>query len=195
MKCAETLDCISMYEDMPIDDPQRQVIEEHLSGCQACAEMYAVWAASEQWEDELTSEPEWSASSPFQSNHVMERIFKEEDWLVPVHQRSQTFSLRSRKMLSGLIAFCLTIFLSSLTVLLVRSEQSNMEHLSGMIPTSVAGVGEGWESVSINVPVAGVSEPVLLQVVPAVPHYWIALSLFGVTFALMLLNWLTRVRH
>ncbi|MCE5169542.1 hypothetical protein LQV63_09485 [Paenibacillus profundus] len=196
MKCAEALEWLSVYSDMPADDPQRQAIDKHLSECEACAEQFAVWAASEHWvEEEADMEYSANPAAGFQMSSVMDRIYKEQDWLMPVHRRSQILSLRSRNMLAGIISFCMAIFLCALVVLLIRNGQSNMEEMSGLIPTVLAGSEQSsWSTMSIELPVASVSDPMILHVVPTIPNYWIALSLFGVTFALLLLNWLTRVR-
>ncbi|CAH8771442.1 zf-HC2 domain-containing protein [Paenibacillus dendritiformis] len=197
MKCAEALEWMPVYSELPEDDPQRLAIEKHLSECESCAEQYSVWAASEEWmEDDSDIDVREASDSGFSPARVMNMIYEEQDWLVPVHQRSQTWSLRSRNTLAGIVAFCMGIFLCALIVLLVRREQSNIEDISGVIPTVVAGGDHtGWGNMTIGVPVASISDPVILQVVPTIPHYWIALSLFGVTFALLLLNWLTRVRR
>ncbi|CAH8714185.1 zf-HC2 domain-containing protein [Paenibacillus thiaminolyticus] len=197
MKCAEALEWMPVYSQLPEDDPQRLAIEKHVSECESCAEQYSVWAASEEWmEDDSDILVREASGSGFSPARVMNMIYEEQDWLVPVHQRSQTWSLRSRNMLAGIVAFCMGIFLCALIVLLVRREQSNIEDISGVIPTVVAGGDQsGWGNMTIGVPVASISDPVILQVVPTIPHYWIALSLFGVTFALLLLNWLTRVRR
>lgn len=198
MKCAEALEWISDYADMPIDDPQREAIDRHLEGCEACAEQFAVWSASMDWmedEDELELDAEQASSSA--ASRVMDRIYEEQDWLMPVHRRSHALSLRSRQVIAGIIAFCMAMFLCALVFLLIRNEQSNIHAVSGLLPTALAGSDHsGLDAFDIELPVASnVSEPTILRVVPTIPHYWIALSLFGVTFALLLLNWLTRVRQ
>lgn len=197
MKCAEALEWMPFYSELPVDDPQRQAVEKHVGECESCAEQYSVWAASEEWvEDDSDIIVNETSGSGFTPARVMNMIYEEQGWLVPVHQRSQIWSLRSRNMLAGIVAFCMGIFLCALIVLLVRREHSNIEDISGLIPPVVAGGDQlGWGNMTIGVPVASISDPVILQVVPTIPHYWIALSLFGVTFALLLLNWLTRVRR
>ncbi|WP_268623337.1 anti-sigma factor family protein [Paenibacillus alvei] len=198
MKCAEALEWISDYVDMPIDDPQREAIDRHLEGCEACAEQFAVWSASMDWmEDEVELGLDAEQASSSAASRVMDRIYEEQDWLMPVHRRSHALSLRSRQVIAGIIAFCMAMFLCALVFLLIRNEQSNIHAVSGILPTALAGSDHsGLDAFDIELPVASnVSEPTILRVVPTIPHYWIALSLFGVTFALLLLNWLTRVRQ
>lgn len=198
MKCAEALEWISNYVDMPVDDPQREAIDHHLEGCEACAEQFAVWSASMDWmEDEAELELDAEQTSSLAASRVMDRIYDEQQWLMPVHRRSHALSLRSRQVIAGIIAFCMAMFLCALIFLLIRNEQSNINAVSGVLPTALAGSDHsGLDTFTIELPVASnVGEPAILHVVPTIPHYWIALSLFGVTFALLLLNWLTRVRQ
>ncbi|MNW18862.1 hypothetical protein D3C71_2185930 [compost metagenome] len=46
-----------------------------------------------------------------------------------------------------------------------------------------------------EVPVASISDPFVLKVVPAFPQYYVALSLLGLVMALLTLNWLSRTRN
>ncbi|WP_028544269.1 zf-HC2 domain-containing protein [Paenibacillus taiwanensis] len=197
MKCAEALDWISEYTDMPADDPRRLAIDNHLQECEGCAEQYRIWAASEEWNEDLM---DWEAEDEvferitFEPALVMERIYSEDQWLMPVHRRGHRMSPRTRNVLAGIISFCLAVFLCSLIVLVIRLEPSKAEPVTGLIPAVIAGSTDATtNAIIVDIPADSAIEPLLL--VPTVPHYWIALSLFGVTFALLLLNWLTRVKQ
>lgn len=197
MKCAEGLEWISEYADMPVDDPQRIVIDQHLAECETCVEQFAVWSASMHWMvDEGRAELDTEPAGTLTANRVMDRIYDEQQWLMPVG-RSHVLSLRSRHVIAGIIAFCMAMFFCALIFLLIRDEQSNVNGLGGLVPAALAGDNRsGLGTINIELPVASsVSEPAILRVGPTIPHYWIALSLFGITFALLLLNWLTRVRQ
>ena len=101
-------------------------------------------------------------------------------------------------MFAGVVSFCLAVFLSGLLALAITADQSNAEPvLTGIIPTTIAGdtASPPFGIIEIDLVEQGVHDPILLQVVPTVPQYWIALSLFGVSFALLLLNWLTRAKR
>ena len=204
MECAEALDWVSVFSDMPADDPQRLEIESHLAYCESCAEQYRVWSMSEQWDEEMT---DWSLRTidweeapvrQFRVEDVMERIYHDNPWFTPVHRRGKRMSPRMRNMFAGVVSFCLAVFLSGLLALAITADQSNAEPvLTGIIPTTIAGdtASPPFGIIEIDLVEQGVHDPILLQVVPTVPQYWIALSLFGVSFALLLLNWLTRAKR
>ncbi|WP_195570937.1 anti-sigma factor family protein [Paenibacillus sp. 1001270B_150601_E10] len=198
MECAEALEWLPEYAGMPADDPQRLAIEQHLQECEACAEQYRIWAASEAWDESLVDweEEEDCQEGPttFRPELVMERIYNESGWLMPVQRRGYRMSPRVRNTLAGIIAFCVSIFICSIVVLAIRADQEIPEMpTTGLVPTAVAGeVNAG--SIQIELPGTGASEPFLLHVAPTIPSYWIALSLIGIVFALLLINWLTRVK-
>ncbi|NMM54153.1 zf-HC2 domain-containing protein [Paenibacillus aquistagni] len=199
MECAEALEWLPEYAGMPADDPQRLAIEEHLLECEACAEQYRIWAASEEWDESLIDwedeeENELEVSSSFRPELVMERIYNESGWLMPVQRRGYRMSPLLRNKLAGIIAFCVSIFICSIVVLAVRADQEIPSiPTTGLVPTAIAGETSP-NAIQIELPGAGTSEPFLLHVAPTIPGYWIALSLIGIIATLLLVNWLTRVR-
>ncbi|MBO9600364.1 MAG: hypothetical protein J7559_21410, partial [Cohnella sp.] len=49
-------------------------------------------------------------------------------------------------------------------------------------------------SMHLEVPVASLGDSIMLNVTPAMPQYWVALSMLGIVMTLLILNWLSRVR-
>ncbi|MGZ9584054.1 zf-HC2 domain-containing protein [Paenibacillus marinisediminis] len=203
MECAEALDWISEYADMPADDPLRQEIERHLQDCESCTEQYNVWNVSEQWDEDMTDWSlraiDWDNEVPahqFRPEDVMERIYNDIPWFTPAHRRGNRMSPRMRNIFAGIVSFCLAVFLSGLLALAVTAEQPMAKPATGIVPTVVVGSVESEvSSIEMELPDFGANDPVLLDVVPTVPQYWIALSLFGISLALLLLNWLTRAKE
>jgi hypothetical protein len=74
--------------------------------------------------------------------------------------------------------------------------QAEIADLSGIMDTANAS-GEGMvvnAGFYAEVPVASISDPFVLKVVPAFPQYYVALSLLGIIMTLLILNWLSRTR-
>ncbi|WP_028593546.1 hypothetical protein [Paenibacillus assamensis] len=202
MKCAEALEWISVYSDMPEDDPQRLSIQSHLSVCEGCAEEYLIWAASEAWTDDLVesslAEAEINGPITFDSSLVMDRIYSEQEWLMPVHRRSHVMSLKMRNILVGVMSFCIVVFMSSLIVMAVypNKAETGPSDQSGIIPTAIAGSNSTELDITIgDVPYSETSEPLILQVVPTIPEYWIVYSLVGIIIASLLYHYLARMRR
>lgn len=202
MECAEAIDWLSVYVDLPDDDPQRVAIERHIEQCESCAEQYRVWAVSEQWDDEMTDwslrAEDWDSTSSaqlFRMEDVMERIYNDNPWFTPAHRRGNRMTPRMRNLFAGVVSFCLAVFLSGFLAIALSGGGSSVQLETGIVPTGIAGQ-EGTSSnfIEIDISEVGASDPVLLHVVPTIPQYWIALSLIGLAFALLLLNWLTRAK-
>lgn len=194
MKCAAALEQLEEYFSMSVDDPQHIAMKQHMMECESCAEQFVVWSASEHWmeEDDADFHAEDAPSIPV--SQVMERIYNEQPWLTPIHRRSHTLSLHSRQIIVGITAFFMAIFLCALVVLFIHNERLDSYETGGFM--SIALAGSDHSDLYIDLPTANdISEPTTLHIVPIIPHYWIAFSLFGVTFAFLLLNWLTRVRE
>lgn len=65
---------------------------------------------------------------------------------------------------------------------------------SGTMDSTFAMMGEGTGLQTVVVPVASLSDPIVLRVTPAMPEYWVALSLLGLVMMLLITNWFSRVR-
>lgn len=201
MKCEEVQHKISLYWDMPEDDAERIEIEAHLLECEACSEQFQFWEESEAMFD-MFSETDFAVGPAEHVNrNVMERIYAEQSWLMPVAQKSYHFSKAFRRNLAIIIAACMAMFASALFVFLFEGDrtptQAQVAQLSGLLDTA----NVSSDALVINagfyaeVPVASISDPFVLKLVPTFPQYYVALSILGIIMTLLILNWLSRTRN
>lgn len=200
MKCHEVQELLSAFWDLPEDDADRIRVENHLEHCAECTQQFKIWEESQQLILKFTEESDIIPGAGVDlSRNVMDRIYAESAWMMPVNNRTYSFSLKLRRNLSALIACFMAIFLSSFLYLMVMggtSDADRLNQLTEMMPTVIG--GDMSISADLNlgeIPVASIGDPPVLNVVPTYPHYWIALSLLGITFSLLVLNWLARVRR
>ncbi|CAM3126420.1 hypothetical protein PALU110988_03300 [Paenibacillus lupini] len=199
MKCDDVQDKFDLFGDFSEEDVEREAMEAHLLDCEHCAEQYRLWEESEEMIRILSEEDEVvSAQMEHVNRSVMDRIYAEQSWLLPVSQKSYHFSPAFRRNLAIVLAACLTIFTCTLIFFINGNEngtsEEKMAQLTGLMDTANASGSEFVISAEFEVPVASVSDPFVLQVVPTFPQYWIALSLLGVVMSLLILNWLSRTR-
>lgn len=187
------------YWDGLAEPSERLFIEEHLAVCPACSEEFRLWEESSklirdlQLGDALTVD---IATAEEVNQNVMQRIYAEQSWFMPAVRRTYSFTGRFRLKVGGLLAAILTIFMGGLFYTVY-----NRIHGSGAPAGGVMETADAYESgnrlasnMFIDVPVASLSDPIVLHVNPVMPEYWIALSLLGVMMTLLILNWFTRVR-
>lgn len=196
MKCEEAQGLLGEYWDLPEDDDARLRVDQHLEHCEDCTKQFKIWEESQTLIHELTetNEPFYITEMDLSKN-VMDRIYAESAWLMPVTSRSYAFSLKLRRNVTAFVASFMAIFLVSFLYLMIAggtSDVNRLHQMNELIPSDM--------NISTNlnlgqIPVASIGDPPILEVVPTYPHYWIALSLLGITFSLLLLNWLARVRR
>jgi len=200
MNCQEAQELFGEYWDLPEGDPGRAALESHLLGCETCAEEFRFWEESEDLIRGFTDRSVEFGSVDHVSRNVMDRIYAEQSWFMPVGNRTYHFSAAFRMKAAAVIAGCMAIFLCGFFYLVFgqpsEEPNANVFRMTGMLDTANAAsdatvVGADFYE---SVPVASISDPIVLQVVPTVPQYWIALSLFGMISALLILNWLSRTR-
>lgn len=201
MKCAEVRDAFVNYWDLAEDDAVRQAIDSHLLECEHCAEQLL---AFEEIDASLLGEFSLSSAEIGELEHVnrevMSRIYAEQSWLLPVTQRNYTFSRTFRRNLAAFLACCMAIFVCAFVYLLVDGKQPDssqqLANLTGLIDTASASDGISTISAEFykEVPVASISDPIILSGVPTVPQYWVALSMMGIIMTLLILSWFTRTR-
>jgi hypothetical protein len=199
MKCDDVQDKFDVLGNFSEEDVEREAMEAHLLDCEHCAEQYRLWEESEEMIRMLSEEDEVvSAQMEHVNRSVMDRIYAEQSWLLPVSQKSYHFSPAFRRNLAIVLAACLTIFTCTLIFFINGNEngtsEEKMAQLTGLMDTANASGSDFVISAEFEVPVASVSDPFVLQVVPTFPQYWIALSLLGVVMSLLILNWLSRTR-
>ncbi len=201
MKCEEIQEWFGEYWDLPKHDLRRKHVEGHIASCPACAEEFHIWQESSSLIKADMSP--WSApSGGHVSVGVMDRIYADESWRIPIPERTYRFSYKTRRNLSAVIAFFLTLFIYSFVYSVITDFQP-VDANSGHELTSMFPVNSIEDSHSITskssilegVPVASISAPSILKLEPPDrPHYFLALSIFGIVFALLTMNWLSRTK-
>ncbi len=201
MKCEEAQNKLSSFFDWPEDCQEKIEVEAHLLECEECAEQFSFWEDSEELIREYSNEEEAFELANDVNRNVMDRIYKEQYWLLPVSNKSYHFSKSFRRNMAIMIAACMAMFTCALFVFLFdyrdNHSQEQLQQLTGLIDTAnVSGESAVLATgLYAEVPVASISDPFVLQVVPSFPQYYVALSLLGLVMALLLLNWFSRTRN
>jgi predicted anti-sigma-YlaC factor YlaD len=204
MKCSEVQEIFCLYWDLPKDDLRRIRVDEHTKRCASCAEEFDIWKESTHLiQAAALSSIERTAPAQISSG-VMERIYSSESWRIPVPDRTYNISYRLRRQLTVIIAFCLALFmfsaLSSIFLINGLNEPKSKVELGGLLPVANA-LGEeelgSSDFTSIEgVAVASLSDPLVLKVgvIQTTPDYLFALSFLGLIGALLIMNWLSRIK-
>src|SRR5690554_6634075 len=114
MNCNQITELFVEYWDLAEGDSRRIMVDEHLLHCASCAEEFEMWAESSsliqkaQINSDLSNNPIMSTRM---SNNVMNRIYSDESWRVPVSERIYSLSYTMRRNLTVIISLCLTLFL------------------------------------------------------------------------------------
>ncbi|GBG12015.1 hypothetical protein PAT3040_06875 [Paenibacillus agaridevorans] len=201
MRCAEVQDKLPMYGDMSEDDGIRIEMEAHLLDCPDCSTLFGLWEESDSLIRELSEQEVVIGPSEHVTRNVMDRIYAEQSWFMPVPSKSYQFSKSFRRNMSILIAACMAMFAVAFFVFVFdyrdAPTQAQMQAMTGLIDTAKASGDDvfGATGFYAEVPVASISDPFVLQVVPTFPQYYVALSLLGLVMALLIMNWLSRTRH
>lgn len=196
MKCGETSEWFGVYRDLPPDSPERLAVDEHVAGCPDCAEEFRIWEESADLirglpEFEVPEERVWVAD---QLNHqVMNRIYSEQSWYMPAARRSYAFTAGFRRKVALLLAGLLAVFGCGFLYSAWNRISGRNANLTGVMETANA-VSSGDGAMTMDVPMASLSDPYVLHVTPVMPEYWVALSLLGMIIMLLILNWFSRVR-
>ncbi|QYR19890.1 hypothetical protein KZ483_18680 [Paenibacillus sp. sptzw28] len=200
MNCLQVQQSFGVYWDLPENDMERKMVDEHLLTCSACREEFQIWEESEQLIRGFSDNVEEIGPVDHVNHEVMNRIYNEQSWLMPVATRSYQFTRTFRRNVTAVVAFCMAMFVCGLFYLLIGyngSSSADVAKLTGMLETADATsdssvIGADFYA---DVPVASISDPIVLRVVPTVPQYWVALSLLGMIMALLILNWFSRTRN
>lgn len=205
MKCLEAQESLGTYWDLPAHDPHRQQVKEHLAGCDSCRAEFEIWQESRDLiqiaSHDQTAIPR-KKETAF-SLSVMDRIYQDESWRMPVNERTYRWSARLRRNLSAVIAFCLALFIVSLFASVFDTQPADEVVLYGLKAPATAivesddgSVTVGGQSDTMKLLVASISEPtaIRMEAVPKDPNYYVAFSLLGLISALLIMNWLSRVR-
>lgn len=135
---------------------------------------------------------------------VMDRIYQESPWLLPGEAKTYASQHRFRSRAAVWIAALLAVFLVSFVYLvgwgIPHQEQSAARGVpAGVIvqPLTVdSGVSESSESAADVRPSTdrGIIEPLVAQIGPTHPQYWMFLSLTGMGLALLSLTRIATMR-
>ncbi|CAM3287058.1 MULTISPECIES: hypothetical protein [Saccharibacillus] len=135
---------------------------------------------------------------------VMDRIYEESPWLLPGESKTYASQHRFRSRAAVWVAALLAVFLVSFIYLagwgIPDREQSATRGVpAGVIvqPLTVdSGVSETSEAAAQTRPAAdrGIVEPLVAQIGPTHPQYWMFLSLTGMALALLSLTRIATMR-
>lgn len=201
MKCNEIQERFGVYWDFAEDDPDRMEVDSHLAECGVCSEQFRLWEESEELIRSFSETVEAIGPMEHVTRNVMDRIYNEQSWLMPVPSKSYQFSKSFRRNIAMVIAACMAMFACALFVFIFDQQETtspkDIAQLSGLIDTANASRDSFTLTAGFyaEVPVASISDPFVLKVVPAFPQYYVALSLLGLIMALLILNWLSRTRN
>jgi hypothetical protein len=202
MKCDDIQQLFGIYFDLPDDDLRRKCVDEHILRCRGCAEEFEIWLESTSLIRSMHDIPQISHKSTPIADKVMNRIYEDESWRIPITDRIYQIPYKLRRNLTAIIALCLAIFVVSFLFNLVYPSHSTVQEASPSgfnQVASAAGVSSGDTVVPAisNTAMASTSaiivDPIKLSYIHT-PDYWLALSLLGLISALLTMNWLTRTR-
>jgi hypothetical protein len=202
MKCSEIRELFGDYWDLHEDDWKRVRVDEHVKRCTECAEEFKLWHESA----ELIQSSVFlaidvpAAPQGAMSRKVMDRIYTDEAWRVPVSSRMYTIPPRLRVRFTALIACFLALFVCGFLYNLIVPEHTPSDRTTaGVIAVSALGGDEdsGYALDGLGgIEVASIGDPVILSMptVDSYPDYMLVLSLLGFVCSLLTLNWFARLR-
>ncbi len=197
MKCEEAGEWFGIYRDLPEDSAERLAVDLHVRECSECAEEFSIWEESALLIHEMPINDvrlEEPITSEWVNQNVMNRIYAEQSWYMPTVRRTYSFSFAFRKKVEGILAALLALFVGGFLYTVFGRAGGAKSDGSGVMETDFAVSHKYGDSVHLDVPVASLSDPVMLNVTPSMPEYWFALSILGMIITLLILNWFSRVR-
>ncbi|KAA9006253.1 zf-HC2 domain-containing protein [Paenibacillus spiritus] len=195
MNCREAQERMPLLIDVNPQDPERRQLERHLSDCAGCQAEWALLQEgsflAQSLQDAVSDERAEAINA-----RVMERIYLENPWLLPGDGKSAGTSVPFRRRLMLWISCFLAVFLSSVLYFVFFQHSAEPSAASsGMMPTGVAG-SAGWD---LAQPVAssqsGIFEPLVVNMDPTHPEYWMLLSMLGIALSVFSLLRLNRYRR
>jgi hypothetical protein len=201
MKCVEIQELLGTYWDLPKEDIRRLQVDEHIRRCMSCKEEFEIWQESTHLIQNLRLGPLQPKEPVKVSKQVMNRIYTDESWRIPVANRAYSISYKMRRNVSAVLAFCLTLFIFSFVYSVVfvppAEEAYTFNNSTGLLPVANA-LGENSTSAEHiqGVPIASISDPLIIHmgIIKTYPDYLVVISLLGIISLLLTLNWLSRIR-
>jgi hypothetical protein len=200
MKCQDVQEWFGAYFDLPEGDELRRAVDEHVRHCETCREEFRIWRESAELIRGLAGADEYlQADAAPVAKRVMQRIYEDESWRMPVPERLYSFSYRLRRNLTAFIAFCMTLFIFgfvfSVTGAGLKAEDApphyGLKPVAAVLPDS-----QSSSIFSFQGAVASLKDPYMITMGPVrtVPDYMIVFSLLGLTAAILIMNWLSRTK-
>ncbi len=193
MKCEEAAEWFGIYGDLPENSADKLAVDLHVQSCKDCEEEFRIWEESTLLIHELPldDDQDYVPISSMQINQkVMDRIYSEQSWYMPATRRTYAFSFLFRKRVAGVLAMLLALFVCGFLYAAFGNGTMNGRDSANAFAVS----HQYGDDIRLDIPVASLSDPMILNVSPAVPEYWIAFSIVGMIMTLLILNWFSRVR-
>lgn len=201
MKCDEVRELFGDYWDAPEGDWTRLRVDEHVKRCSMCAEEFKMWEESAELIQTAALLPEpLLPEKGALSSSVMNRIYEDERWRIPVANRLYMVPNRMRIRLTGLIACCMALFITGfmINLLFPSSGSEGYSNTAGMMNAGALGGDDaGFVLAGIDgVPVASIGDPIILNLpqIESYPNYMLVLSFLGMICTLLIMNWFARLR-
>lgn len=195
MKCEEVQETLGLYWDLPVGDSVKRSVDLHLKHCISCKQEYELWEESERLIRQFAFEEELEVAEAAENVNraVMERIYTEDqlDWNL---RRTLFITRPLGSRLSAAIAACLAMFTTSLLYVLLDRGDDGKETTGLLETANASSSGVFKASFSGEIPIARVSDPFILSLVPRTPQYWIILSVLGLVMTMLMMGWLARIR-
>lgn len=200
MNCKDVQELFGLYRDLPEGDLRKTAVDEHIPRCKNCSEEFRIWEESAELIKHTNFEDVDSVPKVSISASVMDRIYQDESWRLPVTERAYSLTRQMKYRISAVIGLCLALFISSL-IFSITSESSKVEAYTfrpGVVPVSAQTADNGIQFAlfSEEIPIASLSAPIVLDMGTAnsYPDYLVIVSILGVISSLLFMNWLSRLR-
>ncbi|MEC0226933.1 anti-sigma factor family protein [Paenibacillus alba] len=208
MKCSEIQELFGVYWDLPNDDLRRVAVDKHIATCAECAEEFQIWEESTMLIRTAAIDSELPDYEPKVSNMVMNRIYENESWRLPVTERMYAISYKLRRNLTAVIAFCIALFVFSFLFAVVYegTPQSTIASADNSLfdlqaPQALKSTNaESMNGHKMKDAVASLNpsfmEPLRFHVGPiySYPHYLLVVSILGLIATIIIMNWLSRTK-
>lgn len=203
MNCKQVDELLHTYWQLDEENPLRIEIEAHLFECEHCAANLDLgpiaFPVLDEEDQPLNSNGSYSSSQHISEN-VMKRIYEEEAWYMPITSKRYQFSKSFRRNVAIIIASCLAMFSIALFMFIFDyykdTSAITTAKVSGLVDVANASTSEGVSAIyTSSIPVASISDPIVMQVVPTFPQYYVALSFVGIIMTLLVMGWFTRTRQ
>lgn len=200
MKCQDVQEGLGAYWDLPEDDDRRRAVDEHIRHCPACREEFDIWAESTELIRNTVGSVDKRVEYVPVSSQVMNRIYADESWRIPVPNRLYSFSYKMRRNLSAIVALCMTLFVFGFVFSVFGMGADEQSPQYGLKPvaavTTDVNAASAKTTKTLPVATASLKEPYLVTMGPirSVPDYMVVISLLGLTGTILVMNWLSRTK-